>query len=432
MNENGIAVRVEGLSKKYRIGLQERRHESLVGTVADWIRSPIRNFRDLRNLTHFDNDDGEDVIWALRDISFEVLRGEVIGIIGRNGAGKSTLLKILARVTAPTEGRAILNGRVGSLLEVGTGMHPELTGRENIYLSGTILGMTKVEIDRKFEEIVEFAELSRFIDTPVKRFSSGMNVRLGFAIAAHLEPEILLVDEVLAVGDMAFQKKCLGKISDVARAGRTVLFVSHNMAAIRQLCRKGICLNEGRLIAEGPIENTIERYMRENKEDKDDSERPPGTMQGKRKRSPWIQSIKIIDANGRETQQLGIQEPFEVIMHLALSDFQEPFILGLDVESDVMGPIARVRSDGTGTIFSRLKGKRDMIVSLKLAGLPLVPGNYSLKPWIVPSWDWKKWTDGPTVYIHLEAEGLTLAEKIIDRSAGLILLNGTWEIFHES
>ena len=256
-----IAIRVEGLSKKYRIGLKEQRHETFVGAVTDWIRQPIRNFRNLRKLTRFDDGDEEDVIWALRDVSFEVKRGEVVGIIGRNGAGKSTLLKILARITEPTSGRAFVNGRVGSLLEVGTGMHPELTGRENIYLSGTILGMTKAEIDKKFEEIVEFAELGKFIDTPVKRYSSGMKVRLGFAIAAHLEPEILLVDEVLAVGDAAFQKKCLGKMGDVARAGRTVLFVSHNMAAIQSICDKAMVIQNGNLIYIDDSNKAINYYM---------------------------------------------------------------------------------------------------------------------------------------------------------------------------
>ena len=256
-----IAIRVEGLSKKYRIGLKERRHETFMGAVVDWFRQPVRNFRNLRKLTRFDDGDEEDVIWALRDVSFEVRRGEVVGIIGRNGAGKSTLLKVLARITEPTAGRAVVNGRVGSLLEVGTGMHGELTGRENIYLSGTILGMTKSEIDRKFDEIVEFAELGKFIDTPVKRYSTGMKVRLGFAIAAHLEPEILLIDEVLAVGDAAFQKKCLGKMGDVARAGRTVLFVSHNMAAVASLTKRSLWIHHGNVLMDGRSPKVIDQYL---------------------------------------------------------------------------------------------------------------------------------------------------------------------------
>jgi len=253
-------ITVENLSKRYRIGLKEQRNETLAGALLDALRAPVQNFRRLRSLTHFGDNEEEDVIWALRDVSFEVKRGEVVGIIGRNGAGKSTLLKILAGITEPTSGRAVIRGRVGSLLEVGTGMHPELTGRENIYLSGTILGMTKGEIDRKFDEIVEFAEIGKFIDTPIKRYSSGMKVRLGFAIAAHLEPEILLVDEVLAVGDAAFQKKCLGKMGEVAGEGRTVLFVSHNIGAVAKLCRRGLVIDKGRLLLVGPVDQALRSY----------------------------------------------------------------------------------------------------------------------------------------------------------------------------
>jgi lipopolysaccharide transport system ATP-binding protein len=223
-------------------------------------RSAIRNPDDPHSAIR-NSQSPEDTIWALRDVSFEVRRGEVLGIIGRNGAGKSTLLKILSRITEPTEGRAVVHGRVGSLLEVGTGFHPELTGRENVYLNGAILGMRKAEIERKFDEIVAFAEIEKFLDTPVKRYSSGMYVRLAFAVAAHLEPEILLVDEVLAVGDVAFQKKCLAKMEGVACEGRTVLFVSHNMPAVKALCSEGIWLNEGEIRMVGTAARTVERYL---------------------------------------------------------------------------------------------------------------------------------------------------------------------------
>jgi lipopolysaccharide transport system ATP-binding protein len=215
-------------------------------------------------LTSFNDKDSEkadDIIWALKDVSFEVKRGEVIGIIGKNGSGKSTLLKILSRITEPTEGSAEIRGRVSSLLEVGTGFHRELTGRENIYLNGSILGMRKWEIDKKFDEIVSFAEIEKFIDTPVKHYSSGMYVRLAFAVAAHLEPEILLVDEVLAVGDAAFQKKCLGKMGDIAKEGRTVLFVSHNMATILSLCNRAYLLNNGHIVCNGVTDEVVDRYM---------------------------------------------------------------------------------------------------------------------------------------------------------------------------
>lgn len=215
----------------------------------------------MRNLTRFDNKEPDDVIWALRDIDLDVGQGEVIGIIGANGAGKSTLLKILSRITEPSAGSVEIHGRVSSLLEVGTGFHPELTGRENVYLNGTILGMRKKEIDRKFDEIVEFSGVGKFIDTPVKRFSSGMQMRLAFSVAAHLEPEILIVDEVLAVGDIAFQKKCLGKMDEVAHEGRTVLFVSHNMATIKALCGRAVLLSEGKISAQGEVLSTVAAYL---------------------------------------------------------------------------------------------------------------------------------------------------------------------------
>ena len=248
-------IRVEGLSKRYRIGVREQ-YGSLRESLMRAAKAPFLRLTQIGKPVS-----EQDTIWALKDVSFEVEKGEVVGIIGRNGAGKTTLLKILSRITEPTEGYGEIRGRVGSLLEVGTGFHPELTGRENIYLNGAILGMKKAEIDRKFDEIVAFAEVEKFLDTPVKHYSSGMYVRLAFAVAAHLEPEILLVDEVLAVGDAAFQKKCLGKMGDVAREGRTVLFVSHNMGAINRLCRLGIWLEQGQISRIGPAEEVVAAYM---------------------------------------------------------------------------------------------------------------------------------------------------------------------------
>jgi lipopolysaccharide transport system ATP-binding protein len=259
-------ITAEDVSKLYRIGLAERRHESLVGATLDWLKTPYRNFRKLRALdtsraSANGKAESDDLVWAVREVAFEVERGEVLGIIGRNGAGKSTLLKILSRITEPTSGRIRLRGRVSALLEVGTGFHPELTGRENVYLNGTILGMTKREIDRKFDEIVDFSGVERFLDTPVKRYSSGMQVRLAFGVAAHLEPEILIVDEVLAVGDAEFQKKCLGKMSDVVHEGRTVLFVSHNMSTISGLCQRVLLMEHGRLTFDGSVGDGIARYL---------------------------------------------------------------------------------------------------------------------------------------------------------------------------
>ncbi len=255
------AIKVEGLSKRYRIGVEEDQHDTLFGALSSWVKSPIENYRRVKRLSSFGDDEADDIIWALKDVSFEVERGEVVGVIGRNGAGKSTLLKILSHITEPTSGYAKIRGRVSSLLEVGTGFHDELTGRENVYLNGTILGMSKTEVDRKFDEIVAFSGVEKFIDTPVKRYSSGMKVRLAFAVAAHLEPEILLVDEVLAVGDVGFQKKCLSKMEDVTDEGRTVLFISHNMGMVRSLCERTILLKDGQVALDGPTDESINQYL---------------------------------------------------------------------------------------------------------------------------------------------------------------------------
>ncbi|MFZ0930357.1 MAG: ABC transporter ATP-binding protein [Syntrophobacteraceae bacterium] len=255
-------ITVENLSKAYRIGMKEQVPDTLMSAATKWIKSPLTNFRNLHRLNTFDHGgESEDIIWAVKDISFEVQEGEVVGIIGRNGAGKSTLLKILSRVTEPTGGRAVIHGRISSLLEVGTGFHPDLTGRENIYMNGTILGMTKREIDRKFDEIVDFSGVEKFLDTPIKRYSSGMQVRLAFSVAAHLEPEILIIDEVLAVGDAEFQKKCLGKMEDVANLGRTVLFVSHQLGAIQRLCARSIVMQEGHRTFDGITTEAISLYL---------------------------------------------------------------------------------------------------------------------------------------------------------------------------
>jgi lipopolysaccharide transport system ATP-binding protein len=260
---NDPAIRVENLGKLYRIGSARERNKTLREAMTDMITAPWRSMRSKPHAPcSMPSSQGDDTIWALRNVSFEVKRGEVVGIIGRNGAGKSTLLKILSRITEPTEGRIVMHGRVGSLLEVGTGFHSELTGEENIYLSGTILGMSSREISNKFDEIVAFAEMEKFIHTPVKHYSSGMYMRLAFAVAAHLEPEILLVDEVLAVGDAAFQKKCLGKMGDVAKRGRTILFVSHNMVAVQSLCQKVILLDKGEMVQNGPANQIVSNYLR--------------------------------------------------------------------------------------------------------------------------------------------------------------------------
>ena len=266
-----IAVKVTGLSKIYRLGVKDQENDSLGRVFFDYLGSPIKNYKKYKSLYNFDDvlldgnrqskENHPDILWALDDVSFEVKKGEVVGIIGTNGAGKSTLLKTLCRITPPTRGSIEIHGRVGSLLEVGTGFHPELTGLENIYLNGTILGMRKKEIDKKLDEIIDFSGVEQFLETPVKRYSSGMRVRLAFAVAAHLEPEILIIDEVLAVGDAEFQKKCLNKMQDVSNEGRTVLFVSHSMPVVTRLCPRVILLDKGGLLRDGPADEVVGAYM---------------------------------------------------------------------------------------------------------------------------------------------------------------------------
>ena len=296
-----IAIKVENLSKLYHIGRAQQRHDTLRDLLMDVIRSPFQK----------NSKEESNSIWALKDVSFEVRHGEVMGIVGPNGAGKSTLLKLLALITEPTGGRAVINGRVGSLLEVGAGFHPELTGRENIYLYGAILGMRRVEIERKFDEIIAFSEIEKFLDTPVKRYSSGMYVRLAFAVAAHMEPEILLVDEVLAVGDAAFQKKCLGKMGDVATTGRTVLFVSHNLIALQSLCQRAIWLQNGQKQMEGEAPQVVADYLKSNASVQtehvwDDVEIAPGNDVVR------LHRMRVRPKNGSPSDPITMQTPFTI------------------------------------------------------------------------------------------------------------------------
>lgn len=306
------AITVENVSKRYRIGVREKMHDSLAGAISSWLKRPISNYKRLKKLSTFSNNgDTDDIIWALRDVSFEVKEGEVLGVIGKNGAGKSTLLKILSRITTPSSGSISIKGRVSSLLEVGTGFHPELTGRENIYLNGTIIGMTKKEIDRKFDEIVEFSGVRKFIDTPIKRYSTGMGVRLAFAIAAHIEPEILIIDEVLAVGDAEFQKKCIGKMSETAKSGRTVLFVSHNMPSITGLCNRVILLKDGRIELEGDPRKVISHYLGHNEKIRafkewSDLNSAPGNEIVR------LRCARVIDRNNNSEGYFDIREPIAV------------------------------------------------------------------------------------------------------------------------
>ena len=324
MSNKNLAIKVEQISKCYRIGFKEQMHDNLSATVLNFLKSPLKNYRAHRSLYKFDDvntdqtDDRSDILWALRDVSFDIHEGEVVGIIGLNGAGKSTLLKILSKITGPTSGRITIRGRVSSLLEVGTGFHPELTGRENVYLNGTILGMRKHEIDQKFDEIVDFSGVEKFLETPVKRYSSGMRVRLAFAVAAHLEPEILLIDEVLAVGDARFQKKCLDKMQSVSEQGRTVLFVSHSMPAVTKLCPRIILLEAGGVLADGPSHEVIRVYMHSEKGLKSkrewcDLEKAPGDEMVR------LCAMRVKTEEGHDTeavdvcQTIGIEMEYEVL-----------------------------------------------------------------------------------------------------------------------
>ena len=346
-------VRVENLSKQYHLGGHAAAYATLRESLTNAVRAP---FASLRRRMKTD-----ETLWALQDVSFSVMPGEVLGIIGQNGAGKSTLLKILSRITEPTTGRAQLYGRAGSLLEVGTGFHPELSGRENIYLNGAILGMRKPEIKRKFDEIVAFAELEKFLDTPVKRYSSGMYMRLAFSVAAHLDPEILVVDEVLAVGDAAFQKKCLGRMRDISSEGRTVLFVSHNMAAVRSLCGRGILLAKGQKVFEGPAGECVDRYLSEvtqnatNEVDLSNFRRDKGVDTVLK-----ISKLRLCSRDGRPLVRAG--DPLELEMAFSVSDLLEDVVLGVRVLS----------ADNVGIMECRSSHDYGAIERL-------VPGNYSIK-----------------------------------------------------
>ncbi len=365
-------IQIEGLSKKYRLHHREAygKYRALRDVLAGSLKTTLSLLRGKRLA---DSRARSEDFWALKNVSFDIHEGEVVGIIGRNGAGKSTLLKILSRITEPTRGKVTLNGRVASLLEVGTGFHPELTGRENIYLNGSILGMKRKEIERKFDEIVEFAGVEKFLDTPVKRYSSGMHVRLGFAVAAHLEPDILVVDEVLAVGDAAFQKKCLGKMSEVATSGRTVLFVSHNMATISNLCWQVVWLERGVVRTLGPARTIVTQYLSDQSKRCEDfvnlANQPRRADYGIRARLVALQWLTRPPLMYGRTAQLRLQfiaeaEVEELAVGLGFSFLEGQRFLTL--ESDLC--LERVRV---------VKGE-DRIIELTIPNLPIAPGVYNI------------------------------------------------------
>jgi lipopolysaccharide transport system ATP-binding protein len=367
-----IAIRAEGLGKMYRIGGPKRKYRTIRETIVDTAKMPFQRARSV--IRGEAAGGGHESFWALNDISFEIKQGEVVGIIGHNGAGKSTLLKILSRITEPNAGYVDVYGRVGSLLEVGTGFHPELTGRENIYLNGAILGMTRDEINRKFDEIVGFAGVEKFIDTPVKHYSSGMSLRLGFAVAAHLEPEILVVDEVLAVGDAEFQRKCLGKMDEVAKAGRTVLLVSHNMSAILNLCTRTIWLNRGEVKLEGDTLSVIQSYLDTGILKREiDLSSHTGRRQGK---DVFMHTARLLSGEANNAIfETGQSFGFEVDCFVP-KDGMPNINLGFALKDGLGGQIFGTNMMQTGQAIVNTKGKYTLKATIDT--LPLTPGRYSL------------------------------------------------------
>jgi lipopolysaccharide transport system ATP-binding protein len=376
---NEIAIKVQHLSKRYKIGLVGRRHDTLRDEIAHGFKSLFH--LNGRSSIVRSQSGSSDPFWALKDVSFEVRKGEVLGIIGPNGAGKSTLLKILSRITEPTEGKAMIHGRVGSLLEVGTGFHSELTGRENIYLNGAILGMKKAEIDRKLAEIVAFAEVEKFIDTPVKRYSSGMHVRLAFAVAAHLETEILIIDEVLAVGDARFQKKCLGKMGKIAREGRTILFVSHNMGALSNLCTTGLWIHNGQTMLEGEVTAVVNSYIKSlTTTDQADSRRGRRSGNWKRTGTPAANILNgsLLDSSGRECTTFSMGETIVLEFDIEFYCSASSINFTLEISRTEMGMrVLHLQNDDTGSVFQQIpKGEHRFRV--EIPNCLLYPANYDM------------------------------------------------------
>jgi lipopolysaccharide transport system ATP-binding protein len=414
-----IAVRVENLGKRYRIDRARQRHDTLRDALTAGLRAPLGW---LRTDGHRRPPAGEDTIWALKDVSFEVRRGEVVGIIGANGAGKSTLLKILSRITPPTEGRAEIHGRVGSLLEVGTGFHPELSGRENVYLSGAVLGMRRAEIDRLFDQIVAFAEVERFIDTPIKRYSSGMQVRLGFAVAAHLQPEVLLVDEVLAVGDAAFQKKCLGRLLEIGNTGRSVLLVSHNLVTISALCSRAFLLENGRIVSQGRT-NTVTadyekrlcfgssgKYLR--------SRGPPDS-------EAWIHSAELQSPEHGPSASFSMTDTIDVVISICFRKKCKGLRLAVRICEENGMPVSQIMNVDSGFDISSDEGQ--LAIRVRTHHLMLYPNDYLLTITLA---------DSRNHPIDI-AEGILRFKMIQDsricrrnlpRSSGLVFYSADWQV----
>ena len=409
-----IAIRAEGLGKSYRID-----HEAASGYRT--LRESLVSFaaRPLRRTPR----SSHETMWALKDASFEVKRGQTLGIIGRNGAGKSTLLKILSRITRPTTGRAEVSGRIGSLLEVGTGFHPELTGRENVFLNGAILGMSRREIQRHFDEIVDFAETERFLDTPVKRYSTGMYLRLAFAVAAHLDTDILVVDEVLAVGDAAFQAKSLGKMGDASRSGRTVLFVSHNLAAVTQLCDVALLLDDGRVTYEGPAAEVIGRYLSSgNREGRVDLDAPRTAIPGPVR----FVFAELLDAGGRISQDFPMGSDVLIRFRLRFEDVETPARLAVSIRTS--DGLAMTLTADVDAGFTAPTGRREQQITIRIPDIRFYPGEYRVSLWVSDAANVRVYDSAEDCLTFRISDGGRLTFRPLPRHSGLVFLSPIWSV----
>lgn len=427
-------IRVNKIGKRYRIGAKKEELRNIRDVILDAVKSPLKNFKNLKKLTNFTDENSKeanDIFWALKDVSFEVNEGEVVGIIGRNGAGKSTLLKILTRITEPTEGSIEIRGRVSSLLEVGTGFHPELTGRENVYLNGALLGMRKWEIEKKFDEIVAFSEVEKFIDTPVKRYSSGMQVRLAFAVAAHLEPEILLIDEVLAVGDVGFQKKCLGKMDEVAKKGRTVLFVSHNMNAVEQLCGSCLLLECGKIINyDRDVSTIVKKYLFENTSQSLKSE---WTNKIGNFDNTWFKPLEffISDAKGKKLG-MSLNNNSEIWINIVgeIKEIDNALTVGYAIfNEDGILLYWSYHTDGPDDRWPELK-KGHCFLRSKIPPRFLNEGTYRIE--FISSLHFRQWlcqpgTNSPVIYLNIQG-GLSDSSYWMAKRPGIVAPVLEWEV----
>lgn len=416
-------ISVQGVSKLYRLDLSEDRAQDLTVRLANALSAPVRNLRRLRSLDKFADGDERSVMWALRDVTFDVGAGHVIGIIGRNGAGKSTLLKILSRITRPTHGRVTIAGRISSLLEVGTGFHPELSGRENIFLNGAIIGMRKAEIRQKLDAIVDFAGVERFLETPIKRYSSGMKVRLAFAVAAHLEPDILVIDEVLAVGDTEFQQKCIGAMAAFGRDGRTVLFVSHNLAAVQSLCRRGIVLDRGTMLFDGSVDEAIEQYVQRIGDQAHAAQRSDG-----------------FESNGFRLEALSVRADGSGYDGLVRAASPCAFNLSIVGRTPLPAVIVNVWMSGSFgerlvLLSSRLAGvalrgfAQRLSCEIRVPQLMLMPGHYQLNAALFSSSGERlaTWEQVDGVEVHPDPDAAALAlPSVADR--GVVYAAAKWDV----